>query len=221
MFTFKVAGELGELMPGTSSELETEIDPFRTAFLNDEDDLETIAEWRPRLLIELLDVRTTFSYCQTLLIVFFPFQILYAFLELIQPPKSPNPFAERFKYDIISSSLLSPTLQTPHHRSTRTPPIPGNLHSRNSSMDTSSTAPPHSPPHATPQEPNYTTPSLLAIATGFFYLAEHTFLSLISLVAVGFSLRSLYIMNDSSKIDMTPVCGRSMLVYPSKPTNSV
>ncbi|KAF8336159.1 hypothetical protein F5887DRAFT_987397 [Amanita rubescens] len=178
-------GELGELMPGTSSELETEIDPFRTVFPNDEDDLETIAEWRPRLLIELLD-------------------ILYAFLELIQPPKSPNPFAERFKYDIISSSLLSPTLQTPYHRSTRTPPIPGNLHSRNSSADTSSTFPPLPPPHATPQEPNYTTPSLLAIATAFFYLADHMFLTLVSLVAVAFSLRSLYIMNDSSKIDMTP-----------------
>jgi hypothetical protein len=57
MFTFKDVGELGELMPGTSSELETEIDPFRTVFPSDEDDLETIAEWRPRLLIELLDVR--------------------------------------------------------------------------------------------------------------------------------------------------------------------
>lgn len=71
MFTFKDAGELGDLMPGTSSELETEIDPFRTAFPNEEEDLETIAEWRPRLLIELLDVRATLSYCQTLLIVLF------------------------------------------------------------------------------------------------------------------------------------------------------
>ena len=183
--------------------------------------------WKPLQSGVLVCSSNSSTYAQHFLIVkhcllsCFPFQILYAFLELIQPPKSPNPFAERFKYDIISSSLLSPTLQTPHHRSTRTPPIPGHLHSRNSSVDTSSTSPPLPPPHPSPEEPNYTTSSLLAIATAFFYLTDHTFLTLVSSVAVAFSLRSLYIMNDSSKIDMTPVGGLSMPIYPSEPADSV
>lgn len=135
---------------------------------------------------------------------------------------SPNPFVERFKYDIISSSLLSPTLQTPHHRSVKTPPIPGNLHSRNSSVDTTSTSPPPPLPPVTPQEPNYTITSLLVVATAFFYLTEHTFSTLICSAAVAFSLRSLYVLNDLSKLDMTPVCGLcSMRIYLSKLTDSV
>lgn len=66
------AGEIGELMPGTSFELQTEFDPFINTFPTDEDDPEALAEWRPRLLIELLDVRAPFFYCQILLIVSIP-----------------------------------------------------------------------------------------------------------------------------------------------------
>ena len=69
MLTCKDAGEIGELMPGTSFEFQTEFDPFINAFPTDEDDLEALAEWRPRLLIELLDVCAVFAYCQVPLIV--------------------------------------------------------------------------------------------------------------------------------------------------------
>ncbi|KAK2464029.1 hypothetical protein APHAL10511_003973 [Amanita phalloides] len=175
------AGEIDELMPGSSSNLEMEIDPV------DEDDvlLDAPSEWQPRLLIGLLDV-------------------LYAVFELVQPSKMPNHFVERFKYDIISSSLLSPTLQTPHHRPVRTPPIPGRLklHSRDSSVDAPSAPPP--PNLIAPQEPSYITPSLLVVAVAFFYLTGHTLLVLIFSAAVALLLHSLYVMNDSSKIDMTP-----------------
>lgn len=72
MLTCKDAGEIGELMPGTSFELQTEFDPFINTFPTDEDDLEALAEWRPRLLIELLDVCTVSVYCQVPLIVSIP-----------------------------------------------------------------------------------------------------------------------------------------------------
>ena len=69
LLTCKDAGEIGELMPGTSFELQTEFDPFINTIPTDEDNLEALAEWRPRLLIELLDVCTVFVYCQVPLIV--------------------------------------------------------------------------------------------------------------------------------------------------------
>lgn len=54
-----------------------------------------------------------------------------------QLTKPTNPLVERFKYNVISSSLLSPDLTTPHtfpHTPGRHHSIPGNLpHSRTSS----------------------------------------------------------------------------------------
>ncbi|KAF8634201.1 hypothetical protein AX15_001014 [Amanita polypyramis BW_CC] len=172
-------------MPGSSSELETEIDDFKNSYPINEIDSDTQTEWCPRLLVEFLD-------------------ILHSVLQVLQPPKSPNPFTERFKYDIISSSLLSPTLQTPHHRSVRTPPIPGKLklHSRNSSVDTTYTVPPTI--NAPLQEPSYITPSFVVAAVGFYCLTGHMLLALISSTAVALLWHSVYVMNDSSKTDMTP-----------------
>ncbi|EGN96896.1 hypothetical protein SERLA73DRAFT_161860 [Serpula lacrymans var. lacrymans S7.3] len=59
--------------------------------------------------------------------------------------KGTSQFAERFKYDVISSTLLSPSLSTsPHpHRRSLSPSIPGKLgssHSRNTSSTDSSMA---------------------------------------------------------------------------------
>ncbi|KAM6497321.1 hypothetical protein JOM56_007794 [Amanita muscaria] len=176
------AGEIGEVMPGISSELAAEIDPFVFSDLIDEDES---PEWRPRMLIQFFD-------------------IVHSILDIVQPTKSPNPFVERFKYDIISSSLLASTLQSPHQRPARSPPIPGKLcHSRTTSME-SNFLPPSPVVAPSPQEPNYTTPSVMATAAAIFYLTGHTFLAFVSLASVAVSLHSAYVMHDLSKFDMTP-----------------
>ncbi|KAF8628710.1 hypothetical protein AX17_005933 [Amanita inopinata Kibby_2008] len=175
-------GELDDVMPGTSAQMEMEICPSGNVNpIAEEDLVDPLAEWRPRLLIQFIDT-----------------------LQSIQSARPPNPFVERFKYDIISSSLLSPTLQTPHHRSVRTPPIPGRLsHSRSNSVETHIDTP-HPPPTAsTPQGPSYFTPSLAIAAVAVFCLTGHVSLALFSAAAVAAALHVMHVMNDSSKLDMT------------------
>ncbi|KAF7370967.1 hypothetical protein MSAN_00730800 [Mycena sanguinolenta] len=83
-------------------------------------------EWRPELLVQLVEILKT----------------------VFEPPPPSSLFAERFKYAVISSSLLSTTLPVPHtphsshpHRppSSPTPSFPGKL-----SIDVP--APPPTPP---------------------------------------------------------------------------
>ncbi|KAJ4474927.1 hypothetical protein J3R30DRAFT_3706717 [Lentinula aciculospora] len=113
-------------------------------------------------------------------------------------PHSTSAFVERFKYNVISSPLLSPSLLQPHvPRSHR---LPGH-HSRDSSLGPSDIS--NQPTHSLPQDPQYYTFFLtLALVTvlfgaGFYFT---------SLLLFGISASLLYIWNpeSSSKYDMTP-----------------
>ncbi|KAJ6561120.1 hypothetical protein DFH09DRAFT_1316242 [Mycena vulgaris] len=93
----RAAGEPPEIMPGSSPEFLEDLDEFDTEL-----DEEPEIEW-PLFLVQAFEI----------------LQSLFA-----SPPQS-SPFAERFKYDVISSSLLASSLPVPHSRrrspSTRRP----------------------------------------------------------------------------------------------------
>ncbi|PPR07001.1 hypothetical protein CVT24_011087 [Panaeolus cyanescens] len=110
------AGETSTLMPGISAELEVEIDPHPeiTEETSQDDELEWCPEWITRFL-----------------------EILQQFISSAIHEHAPSPFVERFKYSIISSSLLATSLPTPlPGRSQRSFSIPGKLqHSRTPSLE--------------------------------------------------------------------------------------
>ncbi|KAJ3863288.1 hypothetical protein EV359DRAFT_82519 [Lentinula novae-zelandiae] len=107
-------------------------------------------------------------------------------------------FVERFKYSVISSPLLSPSLLQPHIP--RLPRLPGH-HSRDSSLGSPEIS--HRPIHSLPQDHQYYTFFLaLALVTVLFGAGYY----FASLVLLGISTLLLYIWNpeSSSKYDMTP-----------------
>ncbi|KAJ3559956.1 hypothetical protein NP233_g11132 [Leucocoprinus birnbaumii] len=124
------AGEGVEVMPGSSAFLTQELETFPLSAstdtedaLSDPDNLsgDSEFEWRPQFLIYLL-------------------QNIETLIATAQLTKPTNPLVERFKYNVISSSLLSPDLPAPHshgqtrHHCAQQHSIPGNLpHSRTSS----------------------------------------------------------------------------------------
>lgn len=113
--------------------------------------------------------------------------------------ESSSAFVERFKYSVISSPLLSPSLLQPHIA--RLPRLPGH-HSRDSSLGSSEIS--HRPIHSLPQDHQYYTFFLaLALVTVLFGAGYY----FASLVLFGISTLLLYICNpeSSSKYDMTPV----------------
>ncbi|KAF9038637.1 hypothetical protein BJ165DRAFT_1531697 [Panaeolus papilionaceus] len=111
------AGETSMMMPGISTELEVEIDPHPEIFEETSDDNDE-PEWCPEWLSHFLEV-------------------LQGFITSAFHQHTPSPFVERFKYSIISSSLLATSLPTslpgrPH----RSYSLPGKLqHSRTSSLE--------------------------------------------------------------------------------------
>ncbi|KAJ3918712.1 hypothetical protein F5877DRAFT_41976 [Lentinula edodes] len=118
--------------------------------------------------------------------------------DLAQASQSSSAFVERFKYSVISSPLLSPSLLQPHIA--RLPRLPGH-HSRDSSLGSSEIS--HRPIHSLPQDHQYYTFFLaLALVTVLFGAGYY----FASLVLFGISTLLLYICNpeSSSKYDMTP-----------------
>ncbi|KAJ4489092.1 hypothetical protein C8R41DRAFT_835869 [Lentinula lateritia] len=112
--------------------------------------------------------------------------------------ESSSAFVERFKYSVISSPLLSPSLLQPHIP--RLPRLPGH-HSRDSSLGSPEIS--HRPIHSLPQDHQYYTFFLaLALVTVLFGAGYY----FASLVLFGISTLLLYIWNpeSSSKYDMTP-----------------
>ncbi|KAL0575442.1 hypothetical protein V5O48_006533 [Marasmius crinis-equi] len=113
-------------------------------------------------------------------------------------------FTEKFKYSVISSSLLSSSLTTtPHTRRTTPNDIPGNLHSRahsrNSSVSSTSSNPQIHPSHSFISESQYVTFSL-AIAFLTILFGAGYYCTSVSLAAI-----LLYIFkNNSSSTFMTP-----------------
>jgi hypothetical protein len=132
IWLFTDNGETPLLVPGTCPALEQElVDDFNTGFDDGSDE-----EWRPRLLLDFIEVSLLFHLGSTVHShsdQLFHFQFLRTALSSAQAD-TPCPFVEKFKYNVISSSLLSSALPTAH--SSRSLSVNGNLlHSRASSMD--------------------------------------------------------------------------------------
>ncbi|KAF7317862.1 hypothetical protein MKEN_00874100 [Mycena kentingensis (nom. inval.)] len=152
----RAAGEPPELMPGSLPELDDHFD----AEFAELDEGEEEEEWRPAQLVQLVNLlQTAFPH-----------------------PKQSQIFAERFKYDVISSSLLESSL--PASRRAASPAPPGKL-----KLD----APPS--PHV-----DYSLLSLafffsaISFATGTYVLA--------ALFLLGAAIH-LYTHSDNAKPDMT------------------
>ncbi|THU94925.1 hypothetical protein K435DRAFT_724126 [Dendrothele bispora CBS 962.96] len=180
------AGEAAELMPGGSSEfiVDAQEGLFDDSGSSDDGDY---AEACPTFLKPIFDV------------IFSMLSMNYS-----------SAFVERFKYSVISSSLLSSSLAPPHTHNLRaySPQPPGKLpssHSRDSSVDQSSQSDSHSlqPVHSLSSEtPYYLFFLALSIVTVFFG-AGHYFFSVTLFVASAFLLY-IYNLDVSSKQDMTP-----------------
>ncbi|TFK39688.1 hypothetical protein BDQ12DRAFT_649037 [Crucibulum laeve] len=177
------AGE-AEFMPGSSAELEQEIDTMRDLYLETPDD--DLVEWRPQLLIQLSE------FIESLL--------LSAHAHLLNQP---SPFVERFKYSVISSTLLAPSLPGLHTpRTPRSTSIPGKLdHSRDSSIDTplSATQLPMFPPEA-----HYGLMSLAVVLAAALFSAGYPFLAILLSAISFFIVYNIKAMTDTPKTDMTP-----------------
>jgi hypothetical protein len=109
---------------------------------------------------------------------------------LLGPPPQSSQFAERFKYDVISSSLLSTSLPVPHsHRRPASPSLPGKL-----KLD----APPN-PPH---EIVDYGLLSIIIVIAAVFLAVGFYFLAVVS---IGGATIYLYNHPDNSKPDMSSV----------------
>lgn len=190
------AGEEPELIPGSSAELELELDPTRYILDDDEDEE---VEWRPLFLIKIYEACNALSCINREIYRIHP-QALLALISAMDLSSQPNLFVERFKYGVISSSLLAVSLPSTHGRSPR-PPLPGQLsHSRTSSVEVQSHAPTLLP--AITSDPSYLIPSLAFGFSVVFFNAGYTFLALTSF---GATVHILKTMNDTPKHDMSPV----------------
>lgn len=109
----------------------------------------------------------------------------------------PSPFAERFKYDVISSSLLAASLPSAHGRTQR-PLLPGHLtHSRTPSAEIQ-----HAPPSYTPSlDSSYLMLSLFVLVV-IFLKGGYTLFAIVTVGAVVYIFKTT---GDASKHDISPV----------------
>ncbi|KAJ7708854.1 hypothetical protein B0H17DRAFT_367138 [Mycena rosella] len=156
-------GEPPELMPGSSPEFIEDLDEFET-------EPEEEPEWRPLLLVRMLEILQS----------------------IFVPPPQSSQFAERFKYDVISSSLLASSLPVPHtHRRSVSPSLPGKL-----TLD----APPN--PRHEPVDVWLLSPIFVLAA---FFLATGYYL--FSIVSIGGATVYWYNHSENSKPDMSSTMG--------------
>ncbi|KAJ7156876.1 hypothetical protein C8R43DRAFT_997496 [Mycena crocata] len=160
----RAAGEPPELMPGSSPEFVEDPDVFETELDEEE------PEWRPDVLVRMVEI----------------------FQSLFPGPTQSTPFAERFKYDVISSSLLESALPVPHsNRRSASPSLPGKL-----KLD----APPN-PPH---ELVDYWLLSLILVIAAFFFATGYY---PFTLAAMAWATIYLYNHSDNSKPDMSSTMG--------------
>ncbi|GLB41579.1 hypothetical protein LshimejAT787_1001790 [Lyophyllum shimeji] len=168
------AGEARDLMPGSTPELELELDPSWGTELDEDEDEHEEEEWRPVFLVNFTE-------------------LIMDAISALNLSRQPSPFAERFKYDVISSSLLAVSLPSTSGRTPRSS-LPGQLgHSRTPSLDTQ-----HTP---TPPDSSYLIPSLSLLMAANFLHAGH--LSL----ALAFLGITVYIFKSASEVsrhDLSP-----------------
>ncbi|KAG6887231.1 hypothetical protein C0992_013250 [Termitomyces sp. T32_za158] len=175
------AGEVQNTIPGSTVELESEFDPWwATDF---EDGEENNLEWRPPFMIKITEI------------------ILAAIPALDLPSlfNQSSPFVERFKYDVISSTLLAVSLPSAYARTSQSllPDLPGQLnHSQTStaSLDIST------PLAVTLHESSYLIPFFVLVAFGFFIHAGYYVLALAPLGITVYFVNASY----ASKHDMSP-----------------
>ncbi|KAF8659885.1 hypothetical protein AX16_001769 [Volvariella volvacea WC 439] len=179
------AGELSQSMPGTSSELTLELDPNPHLQSDAPGDYEEV-ELLPLSLIKLLEA-------------------LQAAISTVQPSRVPKSFIERFKYDVISSSLLAPNLAVPQsRRSSWSASIPGKLkgHRRGSISSSESSQSPPSPPVASHGQ--YWIPSLALMIVVALFGSGHHLMAALSIAGSLVMIRRLDYTNDACKMDVSP-----------------
>jgi hypothetical protein len=140
-----------------------------------------------------------------MLTTIYDIQLIQSAISSIHAGGASSPFIERFKYTVISSSLLAPSLPTPHPcRSPRcSPNIPGKLfHSGGSALDVeqSITLPPI--PHS---EPSYAPISFAAGLAAVSFSVGYPFLFLVSVMATLLLYFNFNSRTETSKHDMTSV----------------
>ncbi|KAH6915758.1 hypothetical protein BKA70DRAFT_1368135 [Coprinopsis sp. MPI-PUGE-AT-0042] len=197
----EVLVESNQSMPGTSLGIVDEISSSRYT----EEELEAM-EWRPKLLIDGLD-------------------LLESFLSSSRPPSTLSPFVEKFKYIVISSSLLSTTLSSstslvhsPHkhaHTSSEDASLPGKLalssptHDRpTTAANTTTTSKSGQPQTAAAAEPlpHYAYLSLAALVASVVLSLERRWLATVSLGGLSYLVYNLFvgIHEETSSYDFSP-----------------
>ncbi|KAG6872895.1 hypothetical protein C0995_005301 [Termitomyces sp. Mi166 len=178
------AGEARDLTPGSTAELECELDPWWGTDL--EDGEEDSLEWRPPLIIKVIEIISA----------------VISALDLPSLCNHSSPFVERFKYDVISSTLLAVSLPSAHARTPQSslPSLPGQLsHSRTSSVSTTHQKTPTSLP-AVSHDFLYLILSTALVAFAIFFYAGY---NLLALATLGITV-CIINPNETSKPDMSP-----------------
>ncbi|KAK7023503.1 hypothetical protein VNI00_016721 [Paramarasmius palmivorus] len=128
---------------------------------------------------------------------------LYESLNSAFAPQTSTALVERFKYSVISSSLLSTSLSTTQTHRRYSSDIPGDIHSRSSSIDRTEANQPQQPTltHSLGNsEPHYLISALaLALVTVVFSAGYYGFSALI-----GVSYLYIFMQDSTSKHAMTP-----------------
>lgn len=231
-------------MPGLTIALMQELEPFPSSLLTDTDNSatdpdnaanESDEEWRPQFLIYLFHVslhlqlllwstRGTQDHQLSLFWNTKQFsltsyqQYIETLIATAQLTKSSNPLVERFKYNVISSSLLSSDLTAPHsHAHPRNSSglyhqIPGNLpHSRTASETSQAqhhdAVPTSSSPGYTASEAQY---GLLSGLVVLFSVLLSAGLITLAMLTLWTGLAGIYYLRVQSQnarhLDLTPVC---------------
>ncbi|KAG5643064.1 hypothetical protein DXG03_001621 [Asterophora parasitica] len=179
------AGEARDIIPGSTADLELELDPMWGMDVDEDphEDSEDLEEWRPLFLIKIMEV-------------------ISAAISALDLPSHPSRFVERFKYDVISSSLLAVALQSAHIRTPRLS-LPGQLdHSRTSSLENQQHTPTPSPPVVAPHDDaSYIIPFAALIMVAVSFHAGYILLALASLAITVYTFQALH---DVPKHDMSP-----------------
>ncbi|KAJ2915939.1 hypothetical protein MD484_g4486, partial [Candolleomyces efflorescens] len=179
------AGDVYEVMPGITQLLLQEIDIHPQLNLEEDDEFSEDMEWRPQCVIVGLN-------------------ILESFLSSAKPSNLSNPFVERFKYNVISSSLLSTSLSGGSYTSSRSPmgSIPGRLggHSRSTSIESIKS----DAVFAYSSNSRHGLASFAALATAIFWAAGNRFWATLSLGSLSFIAYQIAVSPDPPTHDFTP-----------------
>ncbi|KAF6753528.1 hypothetical protein DFP72DRAFT_1128882 [Ephemerocybe angulata] len=179
------AGEVYELMPGTTLQLVQELDVDSHLYADSQEATEDM-EWRPQCLIVGLNA-------------------LEMFLASAKPSSPRNPFVERFKYTVISSSLLSSSISSPQTPRPSLTSLPGRLpHSRSTSLELDAKSDTAVFSYTDSSSNGFGLVSTAALATAFFAAVGNRFFATLGLGSLSFVLYHLITSSESPSHDFTP-----------------